>query len=187
MPSGETELDTLTAVTLVTAGPEDPPAPATASYADVATESRRLADGLAALGVQPGDRVAMARVALLVGTDPKQVMELFLDPVRKAQPEFRESYLVLGELALGKSDYALAAKTFAGAAKKFPEDADMWFGLARAYAPSDPESATEWMDSASIDDENVSRNAMNFVSAMPRFAASAATIARVPPPALIYE
>jgi fatty-acyl-CoA synthase len=29
------------------------------SYTDVATESRRLADGLAALGVQPGDRVAM--------------------------------------------------------------------------------------------------------------------------------
>ena len=29
------------------------------SYADVAAESRRLADGLAALGVQPGDRVAM--------------------------------------------------------------------------------------------------------------------------------
>jgi fatty-acyl-CoA synthase len=29
------------------------------SYADVAAESHRLADGLAALGVQPGDRVAM--------------------------------------------------------------------------------------------------------------------------------
>jgi fatty-acyl-CoA synthase len=29
------------------------------SYADVATESRRLADGLVALGVQPGDRVPM--------------------------------------------------------------------------------------------------------------------------------
>lgn len=29
------------------------------SYADVAAESRRLADGLAVLGVQPGDRVAM--------------------------------------------------------------------------------------------------------------------------------
>jgi len=91
----------------------------------------------------PADRVAMARVALLVGTDPKQVMELFLDPVRKAQPEFRETYLTLGELALGKSDYALAAKTFTSAVKKFPEDAEMWFGLARAYVPSDPDAATD--------------------------------------------
>jgi tetratricopeptide (TPR) repeat protein len=88
----------------------------------------------------PADRVALARVALLVGNDPKQVLELFLDPVRKAQPEFRETYLASGELALGKSDYALAAKTFAGAAKKFPEDPEMWFGLARAYAPSEPDA-----------------------------------------------
>jgi tetratricopeptide (TPR) repeat protein len=87
----------------------------------------------------PADRVALARVALLVGNDPKQVLELFLDPVRKAAPEFRETYLVSGELALGKSDYSLAAKTFASAAKKFPEDPEMWFGLARAYAPSEPE------------------------------------------------
>jgi fatty-acyl-CoA synthase len=29
------------------------------SYADMSTESRRLADGLAAVGVQPGDRVGM--------------------------------------------------------------------------------------------------------------------------------
>ena len=29
------------------------------TYTDVAAESRRLADGLVALGVQPGDRVAM--------------------------------------------------------------------------------------------------------------------------------
>ncbi len=94
----------------------------------------------------PADRVALARVALLVGTDPKQVLELFLDPVRKAQPEFRDTYLVSGELALGKSDYALAAKTFAGATKKFPEDPEMWFGLARAYAPSDPDAALEALD-----------------------------------------
>lgn len=90
----------------------------------------------------PEDRVALARVALLVGTDPKQVLEAFLDPVRKAQPDFRGSYLASGELALGKSDYALAAKTFASAAKKFPEDPEIWFGLARAFAPSDPEQTT---------------------------------------------
>ena len=44
-----------------------------------------------------------------------------------------------------------------------------------------PESATEWTDSASIELEPVSRYATNFVMAMPRFAANAATIALVPP------
>jgi len=41
--SGEIELDTLTAVTVIAAGPEDPPAPATASYTDVATGGARAA------------------------------------------------------------------------------------------------------------------------------------------------
>ncbi len=94
----------------------------------------------------PEDRVALARVALLVGNDPKQVLEIFLDPVRKAAPEFRGTYLVSGELALTKSDHALAAKTFAAAAKKFPEDPEMWFGLARAYAPSDTEATIEALE-----------------------------------------
>ena len=91
----------------------------------------------------PTDRVALARTALLVGTDPKQVLELVLDPLRKAQPEFRETYLASGGLALEKSDFALAAKTFSGAVKKFPEDPDIWFGLARAYAPSDTDASIE--------------------------------------------
>src|SRR3954454_15190187 len=47
-----------------------------------------------------------------------------------------------------------------------------------------PESATEWIDSASIELDWVSRNATNFVRAMPRLAASAARMARVPPSAL---
>jgi hypothetical protein len=44
-----------------------------------------------------------------------------------------------------------------------------------------PESATEWIDSASIELDWVSRNATNLVIAMPRFATSAARIALVPP------
>src|SRR5258705_1398394 len=47
-----------------------------------------------------------------------------------------------------------------------------------------PESATEWIDSASIDEEPVSANAANLVTAMPMFAPSAATIALVPPAVL---
>ena len=84
--------------------------------------------------------VARGRAALLFGTDPKIILERLYDPARKAQPDLRDSYLACGDLALEKGDSALAAKTFANATKKFPEDADMWFGLARAYAPSDGEA-----------------------------------------------
>jgi hypothetical protein len=44
-----------------------------------------------------------------------------------------------------------------------------------------PESASEWTPSASIDDDPEKAQAMNFVTAMPRFALSAAMIALLPP------
>jgi tetratricopeptide (TPR) repeat protein len=88
------------------------------------------------------DRVALGRVALMVGGDPKRVIDLFFDPVKKEAPDFRDVYLANGDLALEKNDFALAAKAFQAAAKKFPEDPGAWFGLARAFAPSDSE-ATE--------------------------------------------
>ena len=44
-----------------------------------------------------------------------------------------------------------------------------------------PESATEWIASASIEENPVRKKAMNFVAAMPRFASSAAMTALVPP------
>ncbi|MEP6670626.1 MAG: tetratricopeptide repeat protein [Chthoniobacter sp.] len=89
----------------------------------------------------PEDRVALARAALLVGTDPKKVLDQILDPLRKSQPDFRDTYLVSGELALSKNDFALAARIFGTGVKKFGEDPDFWFGLARAFASSDPEAA----------------------------------------------
>ncbi|MDR3401298.1 MAG: peptidase MA family metallohydrolase [Chthoniobacter sp.] len=89
----------------------------------------------------PEDRVALARAALLVGTDPKKVLDQILDPLRKSQPDFRDTYLVSGELALSKNDFALAARIFGTAVKKFGEDPDLWFGLARAFASSDSEAA----------------------------------------------
>ena len=88
---------------------------------------------------QPAERVALGRVALMVGGDPKAVIQLFFDPVKKEAPDFRDAYLANGDLALDKNDFALAAKSFQAAAKKFPEDPDVWFGLARAFAPSDSE------------------------------------------------
>jgi tetratricopeptide (TPR) repeat protein len=96
----------------------------------------------------PAERVALGRVALMVGGDPKRVIELFFDPVKKEAPEFRDVYLANGDLALEKNDFALAAKAFQAAAKKFPEDPDVWFGLARAYAPSDADATTAALEKA---------------------------------------
>ena len=89
---------------------------------------------------KPEERIALGRIALLFGSDPKKVLEQFYDPIRKAQPDLRDSYLATGDLALEKNDFALAAKNFQAAVKKFPEDPDLWFGLARAYQPSDSEA-----------------------------------------------
>jgi tetratricopeptide (TPR) repeat protein len=85
----------------------------------------------------PLDRLALGRAALLLGADPQRVLQVFFDPVQKEHPDIRDSYLASGELALEKSDFALAAKTFGAGVKKFANDADMWLGLARAHAPSD--------------------------------------------------
>jgi tetratricopeptide (TPR) repeat protein len=84
----------------------------------------------------PPTLVALGKAALLLKADPKLVLENFFDQARKIDPDFREAYLASGELALEKHDYELAAKTFREALKKFPEDPDVHFGLARAYEPS---------------------------------------------------
>ncbi|MHA3771548.1 tetratricopeptide repeat protein [Verrucomicrobiota bacterium sgz303538] len=91
----------------------------------------------------PADRIALGQAALIDGGDPKRILERFFDPVKKEKPDFRDYYLASGELALDKSDYALAGKIFGEAAKKFPDDPDVQFGLARAFAPSDTEATQE--------------------------------------------
>ncbi|HEV7402609.1 MAG TPA: tetratricopeptide repeat protein [Chthoniobacteraceae bacterium] len=96
----------------------------------------------------PEDQIALGRAALLVNADPKKVLDRFFTPVKKLHPELREVWLASGELALQKSEFSLAAKTFSEAAKRFPNDPDVQFGLARAFAPSDSEAEMEALESA---------------------------------------
>lgn len=84
----------------------------------------------------PPNLVVLGQAALLLGADPKTVLEKLFNPAQQANPELRETWLAKGELALDKNDFALAAITFTAALKKFPDDADMLNGLARAYQPS---------------------------------------------------
>jgi predicted Zn-dependent protease len=83
--------------------------------------------------------ITLGRAALLLGADPKRVLEVFYDPIKKQEPKNREVFLATGDLALEKHDYALASKEFQDGLKNNPRDADLLFGLARAFAPSDRE------------------------------------------------
>lgn len=91
---------------------------------------------------------ALGRAALLAGLDPKLVLDRMYYPAKKADPKARTVYLAIGELALDKHDYALAARTFQEGLKQLPDDPDLLFGLATAYAPSDPTLATETIAAA---------------------------------------
>jgi tetratricopeptide (TPR) repeat protein len=84
--------------------------------------------------------VLVGRFNLSQGVDAKKVLD-FLGQVKKRQPTFAEAYLASGELALEKSDFALAAENFQQAVKIDGQDADAHYGLARAFAPSDSEKA----------------------------------------------
>jgi len=57
-------------------------------------------------------------------------------------------YLAIGELALDKNDAELAAKTFSEGLKNFSEDADLHYGLARAYASGDRGAMMHELDQA---------------------------------------
>ena len=81
--------------------------------------------------------ITFGKAALQQGADPKQVLDKLFDPARKVDPTLRDAYLASGELALEKHDFALAAKSFEEGLKQLPDDPDLHYGLARAYAPSD--------------------------------------------------
>jgi tetratricopeptide (TPR) repeat protein len=97
---------------------------------------------------EPKSLVALGRAALLIGADPKLVLENFFNRAKTADPTYRETYLAIGQLALDKYDDALAAKNFQEALKKSPDDPDILCGLAKAYASGDRTKMIESIESA---------------------------------------
>lgn len=83
----------------------------------------------------PENLVALGQGAVLMGADPKLVLDNFYEPSKKANPKLRDAYLAAGNLALEKQDFALAGKYFSQGLKEHPEDPDLNVGMARAYAP----------------------------------------------------
>jgi Tfp pilus assembly protein PilF len=85
----------------------------------------------------PKNLLVFAEYALTVGSDPKQVLDNILMPVQRADPKMREVYLARGNLALEKHDFDLAAKAFDEGLKQAPDDPDLNYGKARAFATGD--------------------------------------------------
>ena len=90
-------------------------------------------------------RVVLGRLFLRRGADAKQVLETFFDRAKRDRPEYVDSYQAIGQLALDKHDYALAAEAFRDAVKLSPDDPETHFGLAQASATGDPERAGQAM------------------------------------------
>src|SRR2546427_5830005 len=95
-----------------------------------------------------GSLVILGRALLLRGLDPKRVLDTVFENARKAEPKLRDIYLASGQLALDKHDFALAGRKFEEGLKQLPDDPDLHYGLARAYAPSDQAVMLDSLDAA---------------------------------------
>jgi len=96
----------------------------------------------------PKNLLAFAEMALFLGADPKVVLDQVLVPVQRDYPDLRDVYLARGNLALDKHDYDLAAQAFGDGLARFPDDADLNYGLAQAFAPSDRGQMLDSLDAA---------------------------------------
>ena len=86
--------------------------------------------------------MAVGRFLLERGADPRQVLELVYDPLRKEAPDFVDVYFATAELALEKYDNALAAETLRTAPRARPAIRSIiicWPG------PTNPTTRNEWM------------------------------------------
>tara|TARA_Y100001968_G_scaffold213364_1_gene196366 strand:+ start:598 stop:3096 length:2499 start_codon:yes stop_codon:yes gene_type:complete len=113
------------------------------SATNALSEINRLAGARSWAYRNAPDMVVLGRTALKLGADPKEVLNKLYTPAREHDPEFTGIAYAIGELALSKSDYELAGRTFQKALKQKPKDAELNFGIARAFAPSDAEMTAQ--------------------------------------------
>ncbi len=111
-------------------------------------EIRRLVSDSIWMYRTPADLVIYGRAALMLGADPKEVLDKVFAPAQKADPKLRDVYLARGELAMAKHDFALAARAYDEGLKQLPEDPDLLSGRGRAYADSDRAVAVKSLEAA---------------------------------------
>ncbi len=126
--------------------------------------------------------LALGKFFLAEGEDAREVLDAFYDRSLKSDPKYVEAHVAIGELGIEKSDYQEAVKSLMKAKELRPEDPYIQFLLAKAWAPSDSEKATEFLQAA-IDlnpqhSESLLMQAENFVDSE-RYEDAEKVIARV--------
>jgi tetratricopeptide (TPR) repeat protein len=92
--------------------------------------------------------IALGRALLLLGAEPRVVLENFYNVALKNDPNCREAYLAVGALAQAKQDYKLAGDKYQEALKRLGDDPDMHYGLAQAFYHSDRKAMIAALDAA---------------------------------------
>ncbi len=128
----------------------------TLAAASLLDDIRLLINAQAADLRDPRARVALAEAAIVLGADPKVVIEKILEPLRKSDPALPELHLARGNIALDKHDAALAAMAFEEGIRSQPDDPDLHHGLARAHLDGDRSALVEALENAlRIDERHV--------------------------------
>ncbi|MBI5690315.1 MAG: tetratricopeptide repeat protein [Verrucomicrobia bacterium] len=111
-------------------------------------EVRRAVERATWMYKSPPDLVVFGRAALMLGADPKDVLDKVYAAAQRADPKLRDVYLARGELALEKHDFALAARAYEEGLKQLPEDPDLLSGRGRAFRESDRAVAVKSLEQA---------------------------------------
>lgn len=98
--------------------------------------------------MSPVDLVALGNSLLLLGEEPRLVLDELFTRAIKNDPNCLDAYLASGDLALNKQDYELAANQYRSALKRFGKDPDAHFGLAKAFYQSDRSQMIQSLDAA---------------------------------------
>jgi tetratricopeptide (TPR) repeat protein len=106
-------------------------------------QMRRLIESDPLMFDDSASLVDVGRFFLLMDWDGRQVLKVFFDRAKGLNPNNADAFLASGNLALAKHDYQLAAEEFQKGAKLSPQNADLEFGIARAFAPTDWQRAAK--------------------------------------------
>lgn len=96
----------------------------------------------------PDSLVAIGEAAILLGIEPRIVLENFYKRAQTEQDPTASAFLASGNLALAKSDFKLASKNFQEGLQHHPGDPNLWYGLASSFIEGSRSELLQYAENA---------------------------------------